>query len=137
MSSEAEKKPTEVKEEPPIDENSIRVLLGETSTELQFPNEEKKWKLFGLKLLDLAKLEDYTGETLQEMSASGKNRRINVMLYCVWLALGKNLDFKLSFEDFGDKFTITNINEVVTLVNAIFTLSGLDTKNVVGADKNE
>ena len=112
-------------------ENSIKVILGEETASVTFPNQDKAYSLYPLKILDMAKVEDYTKTSITEWKDSEKAKvlsKLDTMLYIVWLSLKKNEGYDKNFEQTAETFGLGDADALASIVAKILELSGMRVK---------
>lgn len=127
------------------DENTLRVLLGKETAEVQFPKNKlnpdpsKKYKLHSLTLLDLAELEDYTGVPIIEWNTTGNKvlKKLKTMLYVIHMCLAKDPEYKFSLQETSSFFGIADAGQMAQIVGGILDLSGLVPKEEGAGDQEK
>ncbi len=110
--------------------STLQVMLGEAQGELKTPD-GRVFKLFPLKLSDLAKLQAKLGPTSQWDSAQTREKLqdIEVLCFILWLSLRRDPNAKgMTAEDVADLFELTDTPQLRIALEHIMTISGLSPK---------
>jgi len=110
--------------------STLQVMLGEAQGELKTPD-GRAFKLFPLKLSDLAKLQSKLGPTAKWDSPETREKLqdIEVLCFILWLAIRRDPAAKeLTPESVADLFELTDTPQLRIALEHIMAISGLAPK---------
>lgn len=115
-------------------ETRLKVLLG-TNTAKVTLRSGSEINLYPLRLTDLADLEDKLGMSMTEVFGQSKTFKINHLILILWLSVRRDgltkeqiskQQWKVTERDVGEWFDFSDVGELIDVMQAVFSLSGLE-----------